>query len=122
MVDLVVRDVDEDIVRALTKQAGRHGRSAEAEHLAILAAALGRPEKPCFADVRVNARRRHGRRLRTHRIRERTTECILLTRMQALTGAAASASGIPQRNYRGLAGAIFGVSARLADSVLRLHA
>ena len=51
MVDLVVHDVDEDIVRALTKQAGRHGRSAEAEHLAILAAALGRPEKPCFAEV-----------------------------------------------------------------------
>jgi plasmid stability protein len=51
MVDLMVHDVDEGIVRALTKQAGRHGRSAEAEHLAILAAALGRPENPCFADV-----------------------------------------------------------------------
>jgi antitoxin FitA len=51
MVDLVVHDVDEDLVHALTKQAGRHGRSAEAEHLAILAAALRSAERPCFAEV-----------------------------------------------------------------------
>ncbi len=43
MPDLLVRGVDEDIVRALKERAGAHGRSAEAEHRAILAAALARP-------------------------------------------------------------------------------
>jgi plasmid stability protein len=51
MADLLVRGVDEDIVRALKERAGAHGRSAEAEHREILAAALLRPPKRSFAEV-----------------------------------------------------------------------
>ena len=51
MVDLLVRGVDEEIVRALKERAGRHGRSAEAEHREILAAALARPRRRTFAEV-----------------------------------------------------------------------
>ena len=43
MPDLLVRGVDEEIVRALKQRAGAHGRSAEAEHRAILKAALAAP-------------------------------------------------------------------------------
>jgi antitoxin FitA len=51
MADLLVRGVDEEIVRALKERAGEHGRSAEAEHREILAAALLRPRKRSFAEV-----------------------------------------------------------------------
>ena len=51
MVDLLVRGVDEAIVRALKERAGKHGRSAEAEHREILAAALARPRRRSFAEV-----------------------------------------------------------------------
>ena len=51
MPDLLVRGVDETLVRALKERAGAHGRSAEAEHREILAAALGRPRTRSFADV-----------------------------------------------------------------------
>jgi antitoxin FitA len=51
MADLLVRGVDEEIVRALKERAGAHGRSAEAEHRAILAAALTRPRKRSFAEI-----------------------------------------------------------------------
>lgn len=37
---LIVRNVDEGIVRALKRRASRHGRSAEAEHREILWTAL----------------------------------------------------------------------------------
>jgi antitoxin FitA len=37
---LVVRNVDDDIARALKRRASRHGRSAEAEHREILREAL----------------------------------------------------------------------------------
>jgi plasmid stability protein len=37
---LVVRDIEQEIVRALKRRAARHGRSAEAEHRDILRAAL----------------------------------------------------------------------------------
>ena len=40
MADLLVRGVDDALVRTLKARAGAHGRSAEAEHRAILAAAL----------------------------------------------------------------------------------
>jgi plasmid stability protein len=49
--DLLVRGVDEAVVRALKERAGAHGRSAEAEHRAILAAALARPRRRSFAEV-----------------------------------------------------------------------
>jgi antitoxin FitA len=51
MPDLLVRGVDEEIVRALKERAGAHGRSAEAEHRAILAAALVRARRRSFAEV-----------------------------------------------------------------------
>ena len=51
MADLLVRGVDETVVRALKERAGAHGRSAEAEHREILAAALARPRRRSFADV-----------------------------------------------------------------------
>lgn len=44
MADLIVRNVDPRLVRALKARAGRKGVSAEAEHRAILADAL-RPQR-----------------------------------------------------------------------------
>ena len=51
MPDLLVRGVDDEIVRALKERAGAHGRSAEAEHRAILKAALARPRRRTLAEV-----------------------------------------------------------------------
>lgn len=51
MPDLIVRGVDEALVRALKARAGALGRSAEAEHREILAAALVGPRKRSFAEV-----------------------------------------------------------------------
>jgi antitoxin FitA len=51
MPDLLVRGVDDEIVRALKERAGAQGRSAEAEHRAILAAALARPRRRILAEV-----------------------------------------------------------------------
>ena len=53
MAQLTVRNLADEIVRALRMRAARHGRSAEAEHRLILAEAL-RSETPDFwagADV-----------------------------------------------------------------------
>jgi plasmid stability protein len=49
--NLVVRNVDESIVKTLKEQAARHGRSAEAEHREILKAALQQPRKRSFNEV-----------------------------------------------------------------------
>ena len=43
MAQLIVRNIDEELVRALKLRAARHGRSAEEEHRQILRRAL-RPE------------------------------------------------------------------------------
>ena len=51
MANLLVRGVDEAIVKALKERAGSNGRSVEAEHRLILAAALARPLKKSFAEV-----------------------------------------------------------------------
>lgn len=51
MADLLVRGVDDGIVQALKKRAGSQGRSAEAEHRAILAAALQTPPRRTLAEV-----------------------------------------------------------------------
>ena len=51
MADLLVRGVDGGIVQALKKRAGAHGRSAEAEHRAILAAALMSPTRRYLAEL-----------------------------------------------------------------------
>ena len=51
MANLIVRNVDERIVRALKSRAGEHGRSAEAEHRELLASVLLKSRKKSFAEV-----------------------------------------------------------------------
>ena len=51
MADLVLRDVDDDVVRALKERAITHGSTAEAEHKRILAAALAVPKRRSFTEV-----------------------------------------------------------------------
>jgi antitoxin FitA len=51
MPDLLVRGVDDEIVRALGERAAAHGRSPEAEHREILVAALVCPRKRTFAEA-----------------------------------------------------------------------
>lgn len=51
MANLLVRGIDEALVKALKQRAVAHGRSAEAEHREILAAALLRPRRRTFAAV-----------------------------------------------------------------------
>jgi len=51
MADLLVRGVEDALVRALKKRAGEHGRSSEAEHRAILAEALLCPPRRKLADL-----------------------------------------------------------------------
>nr|MDT0252415.1 DNA-binding protein [Endozoicomonas sp.] len=48
MANLIVRNIDDNIVDALKARAGKHGRSAEAEHRRILESALLRPIKRSF--------------------------------------------------------------------------
>jgi len=50
--DLLARSVDDGLLE-LKKQAGAHGRSAEAEHRAILAAALLTPPRLKLAELLV---------------------------------------------------------------------
>jgi plasmid stability protein len=51
MAQLLVRDVDDALVKALRERAARHGRSAEAEHREILAKALRRTRRKSFAEL-----------------------------------------------------------------------
>jgi antitoxin FitA len=51
MANLIVRNIDETIVKALKKRATQHGVSAEAEHRKILEQALLHPQKKSFAEV-----------------------------------------------------------------------
>ncbi len=51
MASLLVRGLDDALVAALKGRASAHGRSAEAEHREILAAALTAPRKRNFAEV-----------------------------------------------------------------------
>jgi len=51
MANLIVRNVNEDIIKALKTRAGRHGVSAEAEHRKILSQALVKPRKRSFAEA-----------------------------------------------------------------------
>ena len=48
---MLVRGVDDDLVQALKKRAGAHGRSQEAELRAILAAALLSPPRRNLAEL-----------------------------------------------------------------------
>jgi plasmid stability protein len=51
MANLIVRNIDETIVKALKKLASQHGVSAEAEHRKILEQALLQPQKKSLAEV-----------------------------------------------------------------------
>ncbi len=51
MANLVVRNLDQRIVDALKQRAARHGRSAEAEHRALLEELLSRPKVRSFSEV-----------------------------------------------------------------------
>ena len=51
MASLVVRNIDEQLVKALKAQAGLNGVSAEAEHRKILESALLAPQKLSLAET-----------------------------------------------------------------------
>jgi plasmid stability protein len=51
MATLLVRGIEETLVQRLREQAAANGRSAEAEHRAILAQALGGTARRSFAEV-----------------------------------------------------------------------
>ena len=51
MANLVVRNLDKRVVDALKQRAARHGRSAEAEHRALLEELLLHPKGKSFAEV-----------------------------------------------------------------------
>lgn len=51
MANLVVRNLDDRIVSALKQRAARHGRSAEAEHRAILEDVLVKTRRRTLAEV-----------------------------------------------------------------------
>jgi plasmid stability protein len=57
MGQLLVRNLDDDLIRRLKEQATAHGRSAEAEHRMILECAL-RPASESFAERAARWRRR----------------------------------------------------------------
>jgi len=47
----MVRNLSEDLVKALKQRAAKHNRSAEQEHREILQAALGQPGRRQLAEV-----------------------------------------------------------------------
>ncbi len=51
MGNLLVRNLDEELIRELKTRAGRKGVSAEAEHRQILEDALRRGRRRCLAEV-----------------------------------------------------------------------
>lgn len=51
MGQLLVRELEQSIIDALKSRAAKHGRSAEAEHRAILEQALLQPNRRSFIDV-----------------------------------------------------------------------
>lgn len=51
MAQLVVRNLPEDLVKALKQRAARHNRSAEQEHREILKTILRRPRRRSLAEV-----------------------------------------------------------------------
>jgi plasmid stability protein len=46
MGQMLVRNVDDEVVRRIRKRAAAHGRSVEAEHRAILESAVRLPDEP----------------------------------------------------------------------------
>ena len=51
MANLIVRNIDESVVKALKMRASQHGVSAEAEHRRILEQVLLRPQRKTFSEV-----------------------------------------------------------------------
>ena len=51
MANLIVRNLDQQIVDALKQRAARHGRSAEAEHRALLESVLLQPRRKSFTEA-----------------------------------------------------------------------
>jgi plasmid stability protein len=51
MAQLMVRNLDDELVKALKRRAARHNRSAEQEHREILRQALLRPKRRSLAEV-----------------------------------------------------------------------
>ena len=51
MANLIVRNLDPRIVQALKQRAARHGRSAEAEHRALLESVLLQPPRRSFTEA-----------------------------------------------------------------------
>lgn len=51
MAQLMVRNLEEDLVRALKRRAAKHNRSAEQEHREILQEALRGPRRRPLAEV-----------------------------------------------------------------------
>ncbi len=51
MANLIVRNVDDEVVKALKARAGLKGVSAEAEHRKLLKAALLKPQKRSFIEA-----------------------------------------------------------------------
>lgn len=51
MAQLMVRNLPEELVKALKQRAAKHNRSAEQEHREILRAALRAPRRRPLADV-----------------------------------------------------------------------
>lgn len=51
MPSLLVRNLDENIINALKERATAHHRSTEAEHRAILAEYLLKPQRKTFAEA-----------------------------------------------------------------------
>ena len=51
MANLIVRNIDDEVVKALKARAGQHGTSAEAEHRKILEQVLLRPKKKNLVDA-----------------------------------------------------------------------
>lgn len=51
MGNLIVRNIDEAVIKALKMRASQHGISAEAEHRRILEQVLLRPQKRSFSEV-----------------------------------------------------------------------
>ena len=56
MAQLIVRNLDEELVFALTLRAAERGRSAEAEHREILRQALAAEPRPSFKELAAKVR------------------------------------------------------------------
>ena len=59
---LIVRNLDEELVRRLKLRAARHGRSAEAEHRAILEQVLGKDREEFWVKAAEMRARTRGRK------------------------------------------------------------